>query len=244
MALCLRVPDVRNHFLLAFGSEQLKQLELEFVALRRQDGPIYRVGDPIDHLFFCETGLGSTLALVPNGRGRTVELLTFGGPYGVIGTHTMFLRRESLYEYRTRIDQRGWKVSRTSLDQAMDKNPAFRTQIADMIRLVNGLVKQVAVCRTEHSAEERFCRQILVISDALATDRIDLSLTTLFQMVPMSKAVWYNQNGLAEALANVVTFKGRSLQIRDRGALERLACPCFREAVSERARLIKEMQRT
>lgn len=238
------MPDIRNHFLLSFGSEQLKQLELKFVTLRRRDGPTYRVGDPINHLFFCETGLGSTLGLVPGGRGKTVELLTFGGPYGVIGTHTMFLRRESLYEYRTRIDQRGWQVSRTSIDQAMEKNPVFRTQIADMVRLVNAWIKQVAICRTVHSAEERFCRQILLISNALATDRISLSLTTLFQMVPMSKAVWYNQNGLAEALAGIVTFKERSLRVQDHRALERLACPCFAEAVNERARLIEKMQRT
>lgn len=235
------VPEVRNRFLLSLGADRLEQLEIEPYQRRRRDRPIYREGDLITDLIFLDSGLCSALSHVP-GEGL-VEAWTFGGRRGVIGTHTLFLvRPESFFEYRVRLDLTGWKISRTALLAAMAADPAIDAQMREIYRITNYGVTKLNGCRAIHSAEQRFCRSLLTIRESLGnTDKINLSLTVLLHMVPISRSYWYNkERGLAEALAGIVTFKQRSLEIHDHVALEKLACPCYHEIIRERAKVIGE----
>lgn len=234
------VSEIRNRFLLSLGRERLEQLEITPYTRRRQDRPIYRQGDVITDLIFFDTGLCSALTHVP-GNGP-VEIWTFGGRRGVVGTHTLFLAQpQSFFEYRTRIDMTGWKVPREAILQAMAADPGFDWQMREIYRITNHGISQLNGCRAVHSAEQRFCRTLLIIRESLGNvDRIPLSLTLLLRMVPITRSYWYNKGGLAEALAEVVTFKGRSLEIHDPAALARLACPCYHEIIRERAKVTGE----
>lgn len=234
------VPNISNRFLLSLGADRLAGLEMEPYQRRRQDRPIYREGDLITDLIFLDSGLCSALTHVP-GKGP-VEAWTFGGRRGVIGTHTLFLLRPASYfEYRTRLDLTGWKISRTALLAAMAADPAIDAQMREIYRVTSHGVTKLNGCRAVHSAEQRFCRSLLTIRESLGyTDKINLSLALLLRMVPTSRAYWYKEGGLAEALKGIVTFKERSLEIHDAAALQKLACPCYDEIIRERAVVIGE----
>ena len=234
------VLEIRNRFLLSLGAERLEHMEIEPYQRRRRDRPIYREGDLITDLIFLDSGLCSALSHVP-GEGP-VEAWTFGGRRGVIGTHTLFLvRPESFFEYRVRLDLTGWKISRSALLAAMATDPAIDAQMREIYRITGYGVTKLNGCRAVHSAEQRFCRSLLTIRESLGnTDKINLTLTLLLKMVPISRGYWYNKGGLAEALEGIVTFKQRSLEIHDPVALQKLACPCYSEIIRERAQVIGE----
>lgn len=232
------MPNMLNRYLLSFGSERLDRLNPIYRVFRRRDPPIYRQGDIVDHFYFMDSGLCSTLCRVPGGS-PAVTIWVAGGTLGLIGIHTLFFPRpECLYEYRTQMDQTGWQVSRAAILKLMAEDSVFDIQFREIYQVARSGIGQLAVCRTDHKAEQRFCRLLLMIRESIETDHITLPLATLARMVPMSTGRWWNKDGLADHLAGVVTFRGRSLEILDLAALQRLACPCYRAHRRKQASVI------
>lgn len=229
---------IKNCFLQAFSPDELDCLgPLDFVKLHR-NRYVYRTGQPIDHIIFVESGLGSTLQVMP-GRQTVVEIWTYGGAYGMIGSHTLFGRRESLYDYITRIDSCGWRVSRDAIDRAVANDPDLAVRIGILARITNMGISQVTACRGIHSIEQRLCRLLLVIREAIDSDLITLSATALARMVPMSRGFLYDLAN--SSLFGVIVLSRGVVCIRDAAALERRACPCLRHVAAERERMFKEL---
>lgn len=229
------MPDIQNRFLLAFTPEQLDALApIEPIALPA-GGIVYRQDEPITHLIFIDSGLGSALRHVPGSR-QPVEIWTFGGSLGVIGTHTILNEPESFFEYRTRISGTGWRVSRTKIQAAMERDGNFRDHMRALVHTTSLGIAQQSACNVAHSFEQRLCRTLMMIHEAV-DGVVPLSRRTLSEMVPVTRSYMYKL--AAEKLAGAVAFVGATFQILDVAEVERRACGCFRQVQAARERVIE-----
>lgn len=219
--------EYRNRYLRAFTLTQIKALQLEPYRLARGKHP-YRAGEAVSHMIFMESGLGSTIQLL--GCGRSIEIWTYGGPFGMIGTHTILADPKSLFDYLARTDITGWKASREAIHAAMAQDADFadRMQLLSSVTLL--AISKVAACRGYHSREQRLHRLLLMLHEALETTKLVLSRQTLADMVPMSRNHLYR---VAES-SHAFRLAQRHIEIIDVDALAQLACACFSEVVRDR----------
>lgn len=222
--------NIHNRFLRSFSLDQFDRLApIEPVEFRANE-VIFEQGEPVTQIIFMETGLVSGVRYVP----EPVEMLTFGGTFGVVGAHTVLHAPASFLQYRTRVISSGWRVSAVSVHLAMAQDVAVAAHMQRIIRASNLLIAHVAACSLAHSIEQRFGRLLLQVREALDTDDIPLSRTTLAQMLRVSRGHMFASTS---ALAGIVTFHGNHLFIDDPAALAERACPCFEQMRRDRDRL-------
>jgi CRP-like cAMP-binding protein len=231
----LRAPNgILNEVLRSLTLNQLDRLDPVPTTLA-EGAVVYQQGEPITHLTFTDTGLFSTLRLVTNEHDRRVEIFCYGGRRLVLGAHTLLQQPESLFEYRVRLEGRGWLVRREALHDLMAADTGFSERMQAMNRAVVAGIAQAAACRAVHNHEQRLCRQLLMIRAALETDRIPLEVQLLAEMIPMNRQHLYK---VARGLRDVFRFEVPGIEIIDPVALERRACTCFRQTEFARAQIV------
>jgi CRP-like cAMP-binding protein len=218
------LPEYRNRFLRSFNLDQLAALQpIELVELP-VDQIVYRQDEPITHMIFVESGLISTLRHVRE-RPEPVELWSFGGLFGFLGTHTLLHRAESIYEYRTRIAVTGWSVPREAIHGLMVDDLEFSLRMQAHVRNGYAEIANVAACMAIHSQEQRLCRLMLLIAQAVGTDRVSLRRRVLRGMVGMSRTHIFQ---VGRRLGGLVTIEREHFEIHDRAGLDARACGCLR----------------
>lgn len=226
--------DIQNRFLRAFRPDQLDRLgPIRHVELRRNE-VIYAQQQPITHIIFIESGLVSCLRYVP-GATTPVELCTVGGATGAIGAHTVLHTPESFFEYRMRIAGTGWRVESAAIHAAMTQDAEISAHMQRIIRASNLRIAQTAACAKAHSLEQRVCRLVLQIREALEADDIPVSRRALAQMMMISRGHMFL---ITKRLAGILTFRANHLLIDDALALAARACGCFEEMRVEREKLL------
>src|SRR5262249_20866294 len=113
-----------NRLLLSLPPRNRKQLapKLEFIRCER-DQILLDVDDPIDQVFFPNSGVISVVAVYADGS--VIEMATIGGE-GCAGVQAVFGARRSSARLLVQIPGRAAKMSRATFDRAMKSMPSFR----------------------------------------------------------------------------------------------------------------------
>lgn len=86
---------------------------------------------------------------------------------------------------------------------------------------------RTATCNALHSVEERFCRWLLIASDRIQRDTIELTQEFLAEMLAVRRAS-VNHVGRKLQTAGLISYRRGQLTIVDRAGLEELTCECYR----------------
>ena len=232
------MPEILNEVLRSLTLDQLDMLRPIEPVTYAAGSVIYCQNEDITHLVFTDTGLFSTLRLIEAEDNRAVEIWCNGGRFAVIGAHTLLHREAaSLYEYVARVEMTAWLVRREALHHVMARDSDFAERMQRLNRITHAGIGQVAACRAVHNDEQRLCRQLLMISAALESDRLPVQAQILADMIPMSRQHLYK---LAARLRHVFRLTVPGVEVVDKAALVRRACRCFQQADAERAYLLPD----
>src|SRR5215813_2726461 len=113
-----------NRLLLSLPPRNLKQLapKLEFIRCER-DQILLDVDDPLDQVFFPNSGVISVVAVYADGS--VIEMATIGRE-GCAGVQAVFGARRSSARLLVQIPGSAAKMSRATFDRAMKSMPPFR----------------------------------------------------------------------------------------------------------------------
>jgi CRP-like cAMP-binding protein len=206
---------------------------LEYVSFGRGE-IIFRQNEPITHLIFPDEGLWSVLFYLSESV-PPVDVWSFAGPYGMLGSHTLLHRAEAVFEFRARLPSFGWRVSRDAMHDLMARDIPFSRRMQELVRLTMTELARIVFCRSIHSREQRVCRLLLTTSEGIGSNAVALSRATLAEMEAMSRSHVY---AIAETLDGVVRFSREAFEIIDRPALEARACDCLKGIYEWRARIM------
>ena len=95
---------------------------------------------------------------------------------------------------------------------------------------------QSAACNALHRVESRMCRWLLMSSDGVASDVVNLTQEYLAAMLGVRRPGVTEVAGKLRA-EGLIDYTRGSIRINDRGAMEKLACECYARVKGEYERL-------
>jgi PAS domain S-box-containing protein len=187
-----------------------------------QGAVLFERGEPIDQVYFPQSGMISLLVVTNNGD--LIETSAVGRE-GAVGLHRGLGERRSFNRATVQIPGRFSIIA----GDAFEKISLGSTVIREMIVLYTEMlwveVQQLAVCNTIHPASARLCRWLLESGDRVDGE-LPLTQDLLAQMLGVRRTT---VTLLAQELQNrdIIQYIRGKITILDRKALEDRACDCY-----------------
>jgi CRP-like cAMP-binding protein len=226
---------VRNKILSALSGDDLSRLDSHFEAFAYPERTfVERPGEPIEHLYFPETGFISVVAA--NGPRHRLEI-GMVGPEGMTGVAILLGDDRSANESYTQAVTTGRRVPIAIFREVLDKSVAMsrltrRYALAFLVQTT-----QTALANGHARIDQRLARWLLMAMDRLGV--VDLPLTHELLAVMLG----VRRPGVTDALhrlegAGLVRARRGMVSIRDRDGLVEHSAGCYGVAEAEYRRLL------
>jgi CRP-like cAMP-binding protein len=123
--------------------------------------------------------------------------------------------------------------------KAYDASPELRKLLNRYIHVVIVNGSHAAACNRLHNVDERFCKWLLMSSDGIGSDEINITHEYLAMMLGVRRAGVTVAAGKAQK-AGLISYKRGHIVITDRKGLEACVCECYRRTKDEYERLFSD----
>jgi CRP-like cAMP-binding protein len=216
------VSGFKNTLLKHMHAEILERLSLQPVKFELRHEIEYP-GNPIEHLFFVEEGMASVTTTFNDGSQVEVGMFGYGS---VIGLSALMGVKRSLNRIYTQIEGSGFSCTVEAAEREFRKGGAFQ---ALMLRYVQAQLLQSAqstACNAKHDMEQRLARWLLLCSDRVRKETLNLSHEFLADMLGSTRpTVSIAAGSLKEE--GLIDYNRGVIRIRDAKRLEERACECY-----------------
>ena len=237
----------------AFKNNTLSRLpvtELNLIAhelthvLLEPGASLCNAGDPIEKLFFIESGLVSA-AILDTDKYVQVGMV---GSDGFVGCSTMVSPNAISY-WQVNVEIRGeaLMIPTSLFHRYLDRAPTLRKFVEEQAQLFIGQVAQTSICNNRHSIPHRIARWLLIARDKARTDDLPLSSELIANGLGLTRIGLQMSLRDLEEKELVRATRLRTL-ILDRYGLEEVACNCyahiraFTERLEARANISDRLQ--
>ncbi len=225
----------RNLLLAAMDARQLARLR---PCLEPVDLPLGTVlespGEPIDYVYFPEAGIGSVVALGPDGR--RVEAGLFGRD-GMSGLGVVLGSDRTAQEVLIQRAGDGHRVEADALREAMAADGTIRDLFLRFALALFGQSANTILATARLGLEARLARWLLMCHDRVDGDVLELTHEFLSIMLGVRRAGVTVALHVLEGRNLIKATRGR-IQILDRVALEAATGGVYGLAEAEHARLM------
>lgn len=225
---------IENRLLDCLSEEDLRRLEPHFEHVSLSHGQHAIVPDePIRDIYFPLNCLLSLVTILEDGS--TVESGTIGRE-GMSGLPVLLEAGKTVMPTFTQIPGEAIKVRAHVIKDMYDEGGALHKLLNRYIHVVIVTGSQSAACNALHKLEERCCRWLLMSSDGVGSNELNLTQEFLATMLGVRRpGVTEAARALSEA--GLITYSRGRIKILDRQGLEETACECYRMAKEEYDRL-------
>lgn len=233
--------NVCNRLLQTLPSDDFALIagDLELVDLPRRE-VIEHPSSPIEFAYFLQSGLGSAVAISPDGR--QIEAGMFGVE-GMSGLPVLLGADRGIIEVVMQVPGQGFRLAAARLQAVLDVSSTLR---AILLRYAHTFTTQsayTALSNGIHTVEERLARWLLISHDRVGTAEIALARDYLAIMLGVRRAtVTTSLHSLQSG--GLVTSRRGSVMILDSRGLEELASDAYGKAEAEYARLFGPLRLT
>ena len=227
--------DIRNLLLRALSPHDLGILQphLELVALKRGD-VLIQPHEPIEHVWFFETGIGSVVANTNDGRRIEVGIV---GRDGMVGVAVLLGADRTPHESFVQVPGSAWRLRSDDLRLAIRQSPSLHQLLLRYVQAFQVQTAHTALSNGGYNIEERLARWLLMCHDRVDGD--DLPLTHEF----LSIMLGVRRSGVTLAIqilegAKIIKAQRGLLTILNRAKLEEIAGDSYGLPEAEYARLM------
>ena len=214
-----------NRLLSALPSEDFDQLwpDLHRVSWSTHQ-TLYEVGAPIEHVYFCEQGIASIVAIMADGSASEVGMI---GIEGIVGASALLGAKVSSQHVIVQLPGSALRMDAALCKAAFDLRPGVRTTMLRFIDSFLALIAQTAACNRLHSARQRCARWLLMASDRIESDTIAITHEFLSFMLGIRRT---GVTAIARELrrSGLIEYRHGRIRILDRHGLQAVACECYR----------------
>ena len=225
---------MENRLLAALPREELEALRLHFEHVSLSHGQNIIVPDkPIRDVYFplnCLLSLVTTMM-----DGGTVESGSIGRE-GMSGIPIMLDACQTPMPTFVQVAGEAIRVRAEVLKRAYDSSPEVRRLLNRYIHVVIVNGSHAAACNRLHKLDERFSKWLLMSSDGVGSDEVDLTHDYLAIMMGVRRAGVTEAAGKAQG-RGLIHYRRGHIRITNREGLEACACECYRRARDEYERL-------
>ena len=226
---------VGNNLLASLPKEEYKRLlpQLETVPLSLKQ-PLYRLNEPIEYVYFPNSGVVSVVSLLKDGR--IVEVATVGNE-GMIGTPILLGVDRILAETFVQIPGDGLRMKVDVFRREVPLGSPLHSLLLRYTQALMNHLMQSVVCNQMHSVEQRCCRWLLLTQDRVESDEFPMTQEFLSQMLGVRRA---SVSVVAATLqrAGLIRYHRGKIKVLDRQGLEAGSCECYQVVKQEYIRLL------
>lgn len=204
----------------------------EAVALRHGDHAIVP-DEPIQHVYFPLTCLLSMVTTMEDGA--TVESGSIGRE-GMSGIPVVLNAGQTTMPTFCQIPGRALRVRAEHVRDLYERSPEARRIFNRYVHTVVVVGSQSAACNALHRVEARMCRWLLMSSDGVASDVVNLTQEYLAAMLGVRRPGVTEVAGQLRA-DGLIDYTRGSIRILDRPGMEARACECYGRVRGEYERL-------
>jgi CRP-like cAMP-binding protein len=215
---------IKNRLLSNLPAAELERLNshLERIPLPFKK-VLYAPDEPIEYVYFMESGVASLLAIVDNED--YVEVGTVGDE-GMIGIPVFLGAETTPVKAIVQIPGEGIRIPSNQFRLEVSKNGIFTYLLNRFLQAMFVMLAQNTACNRGHNLEQRAARWLLITQDRTHTDEFPLTQEFLAQMLGVRRAsVSQVQQKLKEA--GLIFYSRGNVTVLDREGLEKVACQCY-----------------
>ncbi len=222
-----------NAILRSLPKEECAQIfpTLEFVRLQLHQ-MLNEAGEVIRSGYFMNNGLGSVLAVQPDGKSVEVGLI---GREGFVGLPVIFGFTSSATRVVTQADGTAYRIDVDTLRRVLPQCPDLARQLRRFAMILGMQSTQLAACNRLHQVEERLARWLLMSHDRIGEELLPLTQEFLGQMLGTRRASVSVAAGVLQK-AGMIKYTRGSVTIRNRPKLEAASCDCY-DIISKQTKL-------
>jgi len=178
--------------------------------------------DPIERVFFPETGMISLLVVTREGEAVETSVV---GREGALGLQRGLGRRRSFTRATVQIAGRFLCIAAYKFEQASAASVPLRDMINRYTEVLWAEAQQTTACNAIHDASSRLCRWLLQSARCVGGEHLTLTQDFLGQMLGVRRTT---VTLLAQELQRkgAIKYSRGKISILDRSILEACACEC------------------
>ncbi len=216
---------VRNRILASLPPEELARLTplLARVTLEAKH-VLFDVDQPIEHVYFIETGVASILGVMADGT--AVETATVGEE-GMVGLPLFHGAGQTSAQAFTQVPGEALRMDASAFREELARSPSLTAGLHKYSMALFALVAQSSACNRVHAMRERCARWLLHTHDRVGADEFPLTHQFLAQMLGVRRATVTEALATVQAAGAIDYGAGGRITVTDRAALEEVACECY-----------------
>lgn len=213
-------PHDRNFLLATMPPEDLARLapDLEGVSLQL-NVMLERPQVVIEHVYFLDSGIGSTVAIA--GRSERIEVGVFGRD-GMSGPAIVLGDDRTPHETYMQIAGAGRRIARVAFQRAMDQSPTLQRFLLRYVQTLAVQTAHTALANGRAKLEQRLSRSILMCHDRVEGDELHITHDGLAVMLGVRRAGVTVGTHLLEGQGLIRASRGL-IVVLDRAGLEKSA---------------------
>jgi CRP-like cAMP-binding protein len=206
----------------------LKRLKLN------RDHVLVTPNEPIEDVYFIESGMVSVVA--QKADGRSIEVGVYGRD-GMGATNVMLASDRTPHHHYMQIGGDGFRVRTATFLKAFDESPSMRSIMLRFVHVFMTQTAQSALVNGSSIIEERLARWVLMCQDRLDTMEFPITHDFLSMMLGVRRSSVTDAIHLLEADMLIKARRG-NIKILDRDRLVRLAGASYGVPEAEYNRLL------
>ena len=219
-----------NRLLVDLTPAEFAWLQPHFVRVQLVYGQVlYESGERIEHAYFIETGLVSTVADINQpGDGAEAGMIetSMVGSEGFLGSAAL-LHPGAISYGRSFVQVAGiaLRIPVPALQAAVQAIPALNRRLLDALQVAAAEVAQTVACNTRHAMPKRLARWLLMAHDRTDGNELPLTQEVVAIMLGVRRPGVTNALTALEQAGLIRQSRGR-ITIVDRAGLEVASCGC------------------
>lgn len=218
----MQLPDFRNTILKNLSPPVVERLQVKRIDLPRLH-EMERPGAEIKNVIFLEDGVASMTTLFEDGDEVEVAL---AGYESVLGASSLLGTSRSLNRVYMQIKGWGYTTTRAIASEEFNKHADFERLVLRYTQAQFIQTAQTAACNASHTVRQRLARWLLLCSDRMQTDVLELSQEFTAQMLG-NRRTSVNTESAKMQENGLISYTRSKVKILDRPELERIACECY-----------------
>jgi CRP-like cAMP-binding protein len=180
--------------------------------------------EPIEYIYFLNTGLISTDALTAKGESVEVGVI---GREGFAGLAALLEQPQMLHSVIMQGVGEGLRIRSSILREQFLKGGTLQRLVHTFIYLQMVQVTQSVLCNRMHEVDARLARWLLTSADRMESESLNLTHEFLAQMLGVQRSTVTVAAGDLQR-AGLIGYSRGKIHILDRLNLTRTACECYR----------------
>ncbi len=210
--------------------------DLEYVDLARGT-MLARAGQPIDHIYFLTSGIGSIIATTPEGNRAEAGIFGFDG---YVPTSAVASAEDSPHDVIVQLSSQAYRVTYDRFRAFMDDNRNFAKVMIRSIEAFSVQLTYTAISNAIHDVTERLARWLLMCHDRVPGNEIGLTHEFISLMLAVRRPSVTTSLHILEGNGFIRSERGNII-IRNRAAMEEFAHDAYGKPEAEYRRLMKDL---